>query len=320
MNGTIQRCLRFPATEDAPLPLGPGRVHALRVGHVPVVGDDPYLSLAVQGDYAYMIQGNVVQPKRLHVVDISDPSQPRFVGACPVADDAANLAVSGDHVCVLDDPHLRVIDVSDPSTPRTVGMCELGEHLWDLAVQGEYAYVTDIVSVRVIDLSDPAAPREVGRCDLEEAQGITVAGEFAYVACDIEGMHVLDVSDPTTPREIGVFDGPQGAADVVVDGNHAYVAGGEDAVTLRIADISDPRGPRSLGRYGDWIVGSVAVQGGCAFLGGDIVEVSNPAAPVRVGSYAGWDAVVAGDYAYVADEGGFAILRIVRSGKRTDGP
>jgi hypothetical protein len=47
--GTIER---VPST---PSPT-PDQVRMERIGHLPVVGDDPFLSLAVQGQFAYLIQ------------------------------------------------------------------------------------------------------------------------------------------------------------------------------------------------------------------------------------------------------------------------
>ena len=309
-----------PATElrSTPPDQVPDRVRLEQVGHLAVVGDnDPFLSLAVQGKYAYLIQGNVEKPKRLHVVDLSDPALPRIVGSMPVTVQANRLAVSGQHVCVLDEPHFRVVDVSKPAEPREVGSCELGELLWDVAIQGRYAYVTDVESLRVIDLENPAAPQQVGRCDLVTAQGVYVSGKYAYVACDIEGLYVLDISDPKQPQVIGEFEQPQGAADVVEVGQYAYVVGGEDAVTLWIADVSNPRRPREVGQFGDWIQGSIAVLGNYAFLAGgdlDIIDISNRDAPMQAGSYPNAAEIVATDgLLYVVNDAGLEILRVVRA-------
>jgi hypothetical protein len=294
------------------------------VGHLPAGVNDPFLSLAVEGQHAYLIQGNAETPKRLHVVDLTDPSQPRIVGSTPVTTYAMRLAMSGHFIYVLDEPNFRVFDVSNPAEPHDVGSCELGKGLWDLAIQGRYAYVTDVESVRVIDLENPAAPKQVGRCEVETAQGIAVAGQYAHVACDIEGLHILDISDPQSPQEVGVFRSPQGAADVAVVDKYAYIAGGEDAVTLWIADVSHPKRPKGVGKFGDWIQGSIAVQGDYAFLAGgdlDIVDISNPAAPQRAGSYPGaTDLVAVDDRLYIVNDDGFSILRVVNTGAAADPP
>jgi hypothetical protein len=285
-----------------------------RVGHLPAgQDDDPFLSLAVEGKFAYLIQGNVAKPKRLQVVDVSDPARPRIVGTTRVRDQAMSLAVSGTRVYVLDEPNLRVFDVADPASPREMASCRLGSNLWDLAIQGRYAYITNVVCMFVVDLENPTSPRQVGRIALEEAQGIAVQGKYAYIASNIEGLAIVDISNPNAPREVGRFRGPQGAADVVAVGKHAYIVGGEDAVTLWIADVTDPQRPTSVGKFGDWIQGSIAMQGNYVYLAGgdlDMVDVSKPATPRQVGSFSSATHVTAvGTFVYVASSDGLSILR-----------
>lgn len=294
----------------------PDLVRLERVGHIAVVGDDPLVSLTVDGKYAYLIQGNVEKPKRLHVVDLSDPTEPHIVGSSPVTVEARGLAVSGKHVYVLDEPRLRVFDVTDPTKPTDAGACELGTGLWDLAIQGRFAYITDLTSVQVIDLQQPTAPQRIGRCRVQDAQGIAIRDKYAYVACDIEGLSILDISAPQAPMRVGQFKKPAGANAVSVAGKYAYIAGGEDAVTLWIADISNPQQPKSVGKYGDWIAGSVAVAGDILYLAGgelDILDISQPAAPKPAGAHRDVAFVtIAGDRVYTLGDEGFSILRLVR--------
>jgi hypothetical protein len=291
-----------------------------QVGHITAGVNDPFLSLAIQGKTAYLVQGNSETPKRLQVVDLSEPTKPRILGSCPLTAYAMRLAVSGSHVYVLDEPNFRAFDVSKPAMPREIGACKLEGNLWDLAIQGKYAYVTDVESVRVIDLTDPSKPRQVGQCKVAEAQGIALAGGYAYIACDTEGLSIFDISKPDKPEQVGRFTGPQGASAVVISGKYAYIAGGEDAVTLWIADISDPKAPKSAGKYGDWIAGNVAVEGNRAYIAGgelDILDVTNPAAPRSVGRHkdAG-TVIIKGDTAYILGDEGFSIFRIVNKVKK----
>jgi hypothetical protein len=154
-----------------------------------------------------------------------------------------------------------------------------------------------------------------------DAQGIAVVGQHAYIACDIEGLSIVDISNPNSPAQVGRFNGPAGAAVVAVVGKYACIAGGEDAVTLWIADISDPKLIRSVGKYGDWIVGSVAVQDDLAYIAGgdlDILDISNPAAPKRVGSHSDVGFVsIAGDNVFVLGDEGFSIFRVARNGNQS---
>jgi hypothetical protein len=97
-----------------------------------------------------------------------------------------------------------------------------------------------------------------------------VVGNFAYVAALWDGLRVIDVSDPQHPVEVGHC--PAGVAwGVAVVGGLAYVADVDSG--LRVIDVSTPASPHE--------VGSCAAPGP-----GDFLRVA-----------------VAGDYAYVADDG-----------------
>jgi hypothetical protein len=313
-DGTVQQWMRFPAAADATTPRAQRQVHLIRVGHLRGSVDGQIGGMAIEGRHAYLTNGET-----LRVVDVSEGSQPQVVGSCELTGSIGPRSVSGHYACALGEHDVQIVDLSDPAAPRVAGSCELNARPWAVAVQGQFAYVTDVESVRVVDFSAPANPKEVGRCPVEEAQGITVAGQYAYVACDIEGLRIVDISNPTAPREVTTFEGPQGAADVAVEGNYAYIAGGEDAVTLWIADVSDSTSPKSMGRYGDWIVGNVAVHGDHAYIAGgelEVADVSDPATPKRAGRYRDAEQVaVRGSYVYVAGFEGFSILRAVWSEK-----
>lgn len=160
-----------------------------------------------------------------------------------------------------------------------------------------------------------------------EASSVTISDNYAYIAGGETGLHVLDVSNPADPRRVGGYD--TGAWDVAVVGHYAYIAGGRwdgddfsaawiyrDA--LSIVDITDPARPQRVGGYDIGAhVRHVVVSGQFAYLAGGrwdeteqtyrdaltIIDISDPAQPLRVGTYAGGyvqGVAVSGQYAYVA--------------------
>ncbi|MCG2721624.1 MAG: S8 family serine peptidase, partial [Thermodesulfovibrionales bacterium] len=107
-------------------------------------------------------------------------------------------------------------------------------------------------------------------------------------------------------------------ADIHVSGNYAYVACNgfdyvDNSVVLEIIDIADLVDPKIVGYLympGEVSAYSVDVSGNYAYLaagdlGLQVVDVTNPAKPLSVGSYAtpgyAYDVFVSGNYAYVAD-------------------
>jgi uncharacterized secreted protein with C-terminal beta-propeller domain len=110
------------------------------------------------------------------------------------------------------------------------------------------------------------------------AWGVAVAGNYAYVADGQAGLQVIDVSNPARPVHVGAFETSGSASDVAIAGNYAYVA-------------EKPR----------W-AGNNYIGGG----GLEVIDVSNPANPARVGGYDSREVyaegvAVASGYAYVAD-------------------
>jgi hypothetical protein len=137
---------------------------------------------------------------------------------------------------------------------------------------------------------------------------------------------IFDVSDPTNPVLLG--EANTQAEHVVVDSGFAYVTG----AGLQIFDVSNPASPNLVGQViasdlvNEYVapasIREVAVRDGYAYLtvqdgypnqtqqhiyGFYVIDVSNPASPVVVGSkrdlpYTS-SVVVSGHYAYVTNNG-----------------
>jgi hypothetical protein len=116
-------------------------------------------------------------------------------------------------------------------------------------------------------------------------------GDLLLVA-DLAGLKVFDLADPSAPVQIGALNTPGVCWDVAVSGDVAYLA--DEFAGLAIVDLADPTRPHVLATQpipgltfgvdvaGD-LVACAAMFGGGLFL----VDVSEPAAPVIVGSNPG---------------------------------
>ncbi|MDB4542027.1 tandem-95 repeat protein, partial [bacterium] len=106
------------------------------------------------------------------------------------------------------------------------------------------------------------------------------------------------------------------AREVVVDGNYAYVADGQQGLT--VVDVSDPESPTLAGNYDPYPdIGDVAISGGYAYLanqsgGVRVVSIADPSNPTEVFQYdtagSAYGIDVSGNYAYVADGGSGLIV------------
>ncbi len=309
-----------------------------RVGGYDTDGDAQ--GVAVSGNYAYVADaprwdGTNYVGGGLVVIDITNPANPQRVGGYNTSGSAVGVAVSGNYAYVVINcglfcgGFLDVIDISDPANPQRVG----GYVTWasDVAVSGNYAYVADHnAGLQVIDVSNPANPQRVGGYDTSgSAWDVAVSGNYAYVADYDAGLQVIDVSAAANPQRVGTH-GTGGLADhVAVSGNYAYVANVPTCTGnvggLQVIDVGNPANPQPVGGY---IISSpqgLAVSGNYAYLGNlgpiicpagagnhaspaddtaglQVIDVSNPANPQRVGGYSGYalDVAVSGNYAYVA--------------------
>ena len=176
------------------------------------------------------------------VLDVSDPSQPRFVTRIPAAPNthARKVQIQGDLMLTNREliprhspPHeagIAIHDISDRTHPRQIGWWSCpgkGVHRmtwWE----GPLAYLSatgDQASdhyLAVLDLTDPTRPREVGRWwhpgqgsgevyDWDDSWRVRlhhaiVRDDIAWCGWWDKGVVALDVSDPAHPAQLGGLD------------------------------------------------------------------------------------------------------------------
>ncbi|MGD9732351.1 MAG: C13 family peptidase [Desulfamplus sp.] len=130
------------------------------------------------------------------------------------------------------------------------------------------------------------------------AYGITVVNGKAYIASGKGGLQVVDITQADNPVIIGSVDTPDGqfnpllpdgAMNITIVGNKAYLANGSSG--LFIIDITNPYEPAILGSVDTpgraW---GVAVQDGIAYVadhdsGLQIIDVTNPAQPFIIRAF-----------------------------------
>jgi len=206
------------------------------VGHSDLGGSGDGMHVQLKDGYAFV---GHMKEAGTSIVDVRDPSNPRFVNRIPIAPNthAHKVQVQGDIMLTnreliprFSPPHdagLAVYDIADATRPRQIAYWPcggLGVHRmtwWD----GPLAYLTagdDEVEQQflvVLDLSDPSRPRELGRWWVR-GQGRSekrpwddtrrvklhhaiVRDGLAYCSWWDAGLYVLDVRDPGAIRPAG---------------------------------------------------------------------------------------------------------------------
>ncbi len=116
-------------------------------------------------------------------------------------------------------------------------------------------------------------------------EDVQVQGSFAYCAAR-SGLLILDVTAVQGPTQVAFLPMPE-VCCVAVSGQYAYVGGPR----LHVVDVSDPASPIEVGSgYCETTAVDVVVAGNYAYVadnwrGVRILDISQPAAPHQVGYY-----------------------------------
>jgi formylglycine-generating enzyme required for sulfatase activity len=292
--------------------------------------------VAVLGDYAYVAGGQA----GLHVVDISDPSNPVLASTHDTHKraDAVRVVASpqpdGSHLhiayVVEGTEGLMTYNVTDPDsvTEFDAGSTAVdGKGLFIPPVDDPneifYLYLAESwKGLRVFRsvLGEPGKVDYFGVFNYTNgyAQAVQVVDGFAYVADDEMGLTVMDVRvlAPGQVQQVANCDTDGNARDIVVQDGYAYMSSGSGG--LQILQVDGGETPvliSSLTLNGD--SDAIEVRDGTAFVAADdgglhVIDVRNPQAPVLLGSVLTPDAhdvALAKDgLAVIADEGGDLII------------
>lgn len=245
------------------------------------------------GNFAYAIRnGGFI------VLDVSDPANLRPVGELPTGS-FGSVALAGTLAYVTGDGlGLRVIDVSDPANPRQIGSLNTGSHTV-VAVAGSHAYLADAAGgLRVVDVTDPTRPRQLARLNAPRiSEGLALSGQHAYLSVDnvsTSGLWVIDLGNPQFPRRVGqisVSEPGNFFVDVVASGGFVYAAewgSSQFGGGMNVIDVSNPANPVRVAHVPFGTLEGLTVADGLAFLTGPsdfaVYDVSDPAVPKRVGT------------------------------------
>ena len=290
----------------------PTRVVEVGAAHTP----GNISSMDVAGNLACLIwQSEDGSTNGLSLFDVSDPVRPLIRGGITLSNQVLAVQASGGRAHLAGGAAgLLVVDVSEPSQPVVLTNFYTGAFTAALAVAGNQAYLADYDGgLQVVDLGGPDAPKRLSVQDTGlTAALLQVAGTNAYLvsldtyflADDASNrLEVLDVSSPGQPQQAGSYALADGVSAFQVVDNHAYVVQGE---RVDILDVSTPSQPVLCGSYeAQSQVQSLCVRSNYAYVAAtavEIVNVSDPTHPSRVGTwngYAGWGGIVVnGSYLY----------------------
>jgi hypothetical protein len=275
--------------------------------------------IKIIGNYAYITS---YDGDRLTIINISNPATPTVSASLY---DATNLngawgiEISWNYAYVSSflGNSIRIIDISNPATPTAITSISYNggysiTNPREVLVDGNKLFISSYGSdaINIADISIPSAPVFVNKIVhntsnplLDWVYGLFKVWNLLYVASyTSSALEILEISYPITNNvplkekmthlwKINNSTTYDGAYDVVVDGDYAYMTTyWRDSVA--ILNISDPTNPTLISEIRD-NAGTIRLNGASGIIKeGDylyvasqasdalqIIDVSNPASP-----------------------------------------
>jgi hypothetical protein len=170
-----------------------------------------FVGLEVTNDRAYTLGQEYYG---YAVLDISDPTDPRFLGKSPTFGDGSlrypRGIVARDHLGYIAYRGLLIGDLQDPEAPELISQLAVPGIGRTVRVHGDYAYLTsDHSGFYVIDISDMASPTVAGVVEMPgSSYGLALKGDHAFLANSEFGLKVINISDPTGPTLVASLQTP----------------------------------------------------------------------------------------------------------------
>ena len=286
------------------------------VGHVGQFAETVYAS-AIRGDYLFVAGANV-----LWAEDISNPAAPEIVGSHVFTNLVTTLTFYQDYAFVPGDAYdyaadrhayvIQTVHIADPTHLVVGGQIRVSERVVALGAVGSRLYTLDEGDwLTAYDISNPFVPVTLGQYHLNDLpEELALTEQYAYIVDEADVLSIVSIADPSALRLTGTLALDDSASTIELNNQYAYLASGSDVFVI---DVGDPLAPHVITNIDlDGVNGSVSSLSSAGknlfisqlFGGLEVLDVSNPLQPVRLGHYESLvfvrDMVVKGPYAYAA--------------------
>lgn len=273
--------------------------------------------VAVLGNTVYLANG----ADGLRIYDVSNPANPVNVYHTNNGQFAYGVTIAGNYAYVAQGTSLGVYDVTDPSNPIFQTNASIGgpNSPIFIVVTNELAYIAAMSEFLIFSVSNPASPVYItgSLTPSNDTVGIAASGSDIYVADALLGLSIY--TDTTIKLSTTKLNNNATANAVVVSGSYAYLANGNDSLTVYA--VTNPAAPVVVGRTNTGYGWSIAISSNYVYQGQitnvAVIDVSNPSKPVQLaqGGPTG-DFVLgitaSGDYVFAAARtAGLAIFQLV---------
>jgi hypothetical protein len=275
------------------------------------------------------VSGNIACLRGLYsliILDVSNRSMPGLMAEFETSAGITGHSIdnNGNYVYAANSIEgLQVIDIRNPKSPTLTGSYnDISEWISDLTIRDHYAYLSEKKGLFIIDITNPAYPRLQGkvRTTYMSTHNIDISGSYAYLT-DTSALNIIDITEPSLPEIIGCYCSHAGPEiydlyGIKTRGNYAYTTRTNNSFLA--IDVSNPGSPQLVDSNRDCDYGNIVVQDQYAYIAGrdslDIMDISDPRAPLRTGSCNNlswtYDAAIKDSRVYVTSQNGLAVVNV----------
>lgn len=257
------------------------------------------------GDDLAIVRGS--NTSSIQIIDITNPSTPTAVLNLAMGSTVNDAALMGDTAYVATTNGLVVLDLSTPASPVTLTTYLPGTSISAPVLSGDTLFLATDSTIEAVDVSSPGTPVGVGSIAVNAGNGMEIDADRLVTASG----SVIDISDPAAMTVEDELDFIGFSMDPWISGDRAFIATLYTGVYGFVLDdhpSPEPVDATVSAFNSDLVITGDLVLTANGAAGVDVVDASNPAAPVVVGSVdtpshaMGID--VSGTIACVADDNG----------------
>jgi len=185
--------------------------------------------------------------KCVHIIDVSDISNPVLTGTYHSEIEVGNLEVRGNLLLIRGGSVFEVIDITDLANPVVVYHRRFFQSWKYVTYNGDFAYVSvwgagDEGGLLVLNVSDPTAPDSLYFLNCNDLYESVIYGDYLYAYYRTPG-YIFDISNPAQPRQCGEFECE---GQMVIEGNRMVTTSTtrDFSDRLVIYDLTTPTEPR----------------------------------------------------------------------------
>jgi len=189
--------------------------------------------IEIRGNYMYMLNFYY----GLHILDITNRSDPISVGVIEIPGLSTGFTVDGDYAYVQSSTVFYVVDISDRSAPVSVGnLAKSYDGQNGISVRGNFVYDRGSI-INVTDKTNPEIVDSYNTC----YHGVSkVVGDYLFYS-DSNYLHMADLTNATNPIDTSNITAGKSADAIEYHNGLVFVQSFYDVdYGVKIIDATDP--------------------------------------------------------------------------------